>query len=193
MSVRSLCPLLVAAVALAGCATLGRVADLARVDFFIDRVAGAELAGVGLDGVRRFEDLRVAEILRVADAVRRGRVPLRFTVHVGAENPAANAVALRLARLEWTVLLEDRETVSGVLRRDIVLAPGRATDIPVPVELDLLGFFREGGPDLARLALRAVGAGGRPASLKLRLRPTLSTPLGELRYPEPITVVDREI
>ena len=184
---------LLAAVVLAGCQTLGRVADLARVDFSIDRVAAADLAGVQLDRVRRFEDLRAGDLLRIAGAARLGRLPLRFTVHVGAENPASNTVALRLARLEWTVLLEDRETVTGVLRQDILLAPGRETDIPVPVEIDLLRFYEEGGSDLARLALRAVGAGGRPANLKLRLLPTLTTPFGELRYPDPITVIDRDL
>lgn len=185
---------LLACSALAGCATLGELADLREVDFYIDRVASAELVGIDLDRVRRFEDLRTSEVLRIADGVRRRSLPLRFTVHVGADNPSQNQFALRLARLDWTLLLEDRETVQGVLRQDLLLAPGRATDIPVPVEVDLVRFFDEGGPDLARLALRAVGAGdGQRANLKLRALVTLATPFGDVRYPEPITIVDRDV
>ena len=177
--------------AVAGCATLQQLSQLPQLDFSIDRVSDPDLAGVELAGIRRVEDLRGGDLLRIAAAVRARRVPLRFDLHVGAENPTANRYDLRLERLEWTLLLEDRETVSGVFARELVIAAGGSTDIPISVELDLLRFFDEGASDLAGLALRAAGVGG-PTNVKLRVRPTVRTPLGPIRFPNEIMVVSRD-
>jgi hypothetical protein len=183
-----------AGLALGACGTLGGLgAGLPQVDFHLDRVSGASLAGVDLDAVRRFEDLRTTELLVLADAAGRGRLPLRFDLHVGADNGSARELDLRLARLEWTLLLDDRETVRGVLEREVVLAAAATTDVPVPIELDLMRFFDEGAHDLARLALRAVGGGGPPVGVALRARPTLRTPLGPIRFPNEITIARREV
>jgi hypothetical protein len=182
-------PILVLA---AGCATLQRWSQLPQVDFHLDRVSDPDLAGVDLSRIRRFEDLRPADLLRIAGAARADRLPLTFDLHVGAENPSANQYDLRLERLEWTLLLEDRETVSGVFARELVIAAGGTTDIPLRVEIDLLRFFDEGASDLARLAIRAAGA-GEPTHLKLRARPTVRTPLGPIRFPNEITIVSRTL
>jgi len=189
----TLAAVLAAALLNLSCATLERLSDLGGLDFFLDRVDRAVLADVDLGRVRRFEDLRSQDVLRIADSVRRGRLPLRFTLHVGARNPSDNPVEVRLERLDWTLLLEDRETVSGVLRDDIVLAPARTSDIPLPIELDLLRFFDDNARDLADLALRAAGGGGEPKNLKLRARPTVRTPLGVFRFPDEITIVTRDV
>lgn len=179
---------------LGACATLEQAGlELPNVDFSLDRASGARLAGVSLEGVRRLEDLRSGDLLAVADALRRDRLPLRFVLHVGATNRTTSALDLRLDRLEWTLLLEDRETVRGDLSQDFVLAAGRSTDIPVSIELDLLRFFDDNRDSLVNLALRAAGAGGAPTNLKLRARPTFRTPFGLLRYPNELVIVSRDV
>ena len=185
---------LATAAALGGCATLERLAELPNVDFFIDEARETRLAGVAIDGVRGVNDLRPTDYLAIVDAVRRGRLPLRFNLHVGAENAAPYEYDLRLERLEWTLLLEDRDTVSGVFDQNVVIAAAGTTDIPVPVELDLMQFFDEGASDLLGVALRIAGVGGgEPANVKLRARPTLNTPVGSYRFPSEITIASRDI
>ncbi len=179
-------------VALPGCASLQNLAALPQVEFHIDRASDASLAGIAIDRVRRVEDLRPLDLLRIAGAARGGRLPLAFDLHVGAENASPYRYDLRLERLEWTLLLEDRETVSGVFDRELVIGAAGTTDIPLAIEVDLLRFFDEGASDLVRLAVRAAGAGG-PVNVKLRARPTLRTPLGPVRFPEEITIVSRPI
>lgn len=176
--------------ALSGCATLQQLAALPQVEFHIDGTSDATLGGVDLDRVRRVEDLRPADLLRIAASVRGRRLPLRFDLHVGAANASSNRYDLHLERLEWTLLLEDRETVRGVFTRDLVIGAAGTTDIPIEVELDLLRFFDDGATDLAALALRAAGADG-PRNVKLRARPTLRAPWGSVRFPNEITISGR--
>lgn len=177
----------------AGCQTLREIAALRRVDFALDRVTSAALAGVDLSRVRTYEDVRASDLYRITSALSQGRLPLNFTLHLLAENPAENPTQARLVELDWTLFLEGRETVSGVLQENVVLPPGQPRDIPVAIQLDLLEFFDRNARDLIDLALAVSGQGGAPKEISLQATPTISTPLGPIRYPEPITIVAREV
>jgi hypothetical protein len=182
------CVLLLAA----GCATLQQVAALRRVAFDIDRVADARLAGVDFTRIRSYDDLTATQIAAIALAITRDELPLSFDLHLLAQNPSDNPAA-RLLRMDWTLLLDDRETVSGVLDRSYELPPGQTSDIPLNVRLDLLEFFDDDAENLAELVLAVAGAGGEPKRIALRATPTIDTALGPIRYPQPITIVSRQV
>lgn len=175
-----------------GCATLGEFAALRLVDFHLDRASDGRLAGLDLARYRRSEDLDAEALLRLAAALRRGNVPLEMTLHVGATNPASNRSAARLTRLDWTLLIDDRETVGGILDREFRIEPGGTTDIPLPVRLDLAQFFRRDAKELLDVALDAFGRGsGTPRRVRLVATPTVVTSLGPMRYPGRITIASR--
>lgn len=175
------------------CATLQSIAALRRVEFALDHVTDARLAGVAIDRIRDYRDLSALEIARVGTALAAGDVPLDFVLHVSALNPADNSVAARLVQMDWTLLLEDRETVSGTIDREFVLEPGVPGDIPVTIRVDLADFFEKNARDMIDLALAVAGAGGAPKRVALRASPTIQTAIGPIRYPEPITIVSTEL
>jgi hypothetical protein len=177
--------------ALSGCATLREIAALRQVEFSLDRVSSLTLAGVDLDRVRRYEDLGLVEAARIASALASRELPLAFTLHVRADNPDGNARA-RLMALDWTLFLQDRETVSGGLPGSVVIPTGGTADVPLAIRLDLLEFFEGSGRDLVNLALTLAGEEAPPTSVRLRAVPTVETALGPIRYPQPITIVSRE-
>jgi len=174
---------------LAGCATVQQFLALRSVDFQFDRVADLRLAGVEFSGLRSSSDLSLGDGARVASAVVGGTLPLSFQIHLLAENPAANTVTARLVRLNWTLYLEDRETVSGHTARELELPPGQPTDVPINVSLDLLDFYERSGHDFVDLALNVAGAGGTPKRVAVKVVPTIDTALGPMTYPQPITLV----
>ncbi|HET9948502.1 MAG TPA: hypothetical protein VFQ22_06250 [Longimicrobiales bacterium] len=186
--------LLLLAAAVTACATLQQLAALRDVDFAVDRVSGARLAGVELDRIRSYADLSAADAGRLALAVTQRDLPLEFTLHLSALNPEDNSVDARLVRMDWTLLLQDRETLSGTLAEETVLPRGVPTDVPIPIRLDLVEFFDGSARDLVDLALDLVGRGGEdPSEVALRATPVVESPLGPIRYPQPITIVSREI
>jgi hypothetical protein len=172
----------------AGCATLQQVAALRRVAFAYDRISDVLLAGVRLDGKQAWTDVRVAEATRLANAVAGRQVPLDLTFHLRAENPPDNSVSARLTEMDWTLFVEDRRTVSGRLGGTYLLPPGEAVDVPLAVRFDLLELLDGRGRDLFDLALAIAGWGGAPKRLRIELMPTIETPLGPIRYPQPISV-----
>ena len=180
-------------VLLAGCATLQQLAALRDVDFSVDRVSGVRLAGIDLTGVRSHSDLGITDAGRLALAVSQRELPMDFRVHLTALNPEDNSVDARLVRLDWTLFLQGRETLSGVFADETLLPRGQPTDVPISVSLDLIDFFEGSARDLLDLALAVSGQGGAPTEVTLRAVPTVNTALGPIRYPEPITIVSREV
>lgn len=177
----------------AGCATLQQLAALRNVDFSLDRVSDLRLAGIDLAGIRSFDDLTFVDAGRLALAVSRNELPLDFSLHLLAENPAENSTEARLIQMDWTLLLQDRETLSGVFDRETLLPPGQPTDVPLTISMDLLDFFEGSAQDLLELALSIADQGGSPKEMAIRATPTIQTPLGPMRYPQPITILSREV
>lgn len=183
---------LFAAALFTSCQTLREVAQLRNVQFSLDRVSNARLSGIQLRSLRSYEDLSGFQIARLASEVSNGRLPLTFTLHVQATNPEGNSVNARLTQMDWTLLLQDTETISGTINQEVVMSPGTPTDIPLDLSLNLLDFFDKNLQGLVDLAT-AFGQDQPPATVELRVQPTIQTAIGPLRYPEPITVTRQEV
>jgi hypothetical protein len=188
-SVRLAGAVVAAGLAVAGCATLQQIAALRQVDFAIDHVANTRLAGVPLDRIRNPQDLGAFDVARIGAALAAGSVPLAIEVHVSGLNPAENSVAARLVQLDWALLLDERETITGSLDREYVFQPGVATDVPIEMQVDLADFLAHNAKDMIDLALAVAGAGGEPKRIALLATPTIQTALGPIRYPQPIRIV----
>lgn len=178
--------------AVVGCTAFREVANLRKVQFEIDRVSRGRLAGIELSKLRSYEDLNSLDAARLGAALASGSLPLSFDLHVQGTNPSSNDVPARLVEMDWTLLLEENETVSGTFAREVVFPPGEPTDLPIGIELDLLRFFDDNLQELVNLAA-ALRGDHPPQSVKLRVHPTIDTKLGRLRYPSPITVVSRTV
>lgn len=189
---RRILPLL-ALLGLTGCATLQQIAALRDVDFTIDRISNVRMAGVDLSGVASYRDLGISEVGRLTLAVSQGELPLDFRLHLTATNPADNAADARLVRMDWTLLIQERETISGVFADETLLRRGQPTDVPITMSLDLIDFFEGNVQDLVQVALSLTGQGGSPREVTLRATPSVDTALGPIRYPQPITIVSREV
>lgn len=178
---------------ISGCATLRQMAALTNVDFSLDRVSDPRLAGIDLGHVDSFADLGFADAARLAQAISEQMLPLDFRLHLLAENPAENTTDARLIRMDWTLLLQERETLSGVFEGNVLLPPGEPTDVPITVSMNLVDFFDGSAQDLLELALSLTGQGGAPKEVALRATPVVDTPLGPMRYPQPITILSRNV
>ena len=176
-----------------GCATLQQIVALRDVDFTVDRLSDVRLAGVDLARVTSYSQLSLTDAGRLAAAVSQRSLPMDFRLHLSALNPADNSVDARLVRMDWTLLLQDRETLSGVFAEETLLRRGEPTDVPIAISLDLMDFFQGSAQDLFNLARSLSGQGGPPTQVTVRATPTVDTALGPIRYPSPITIVSRQI
>ena len=176
-----------------GCATLQQIRALDRVEFSIGGVSDVRLDGIDMTRVNAFSDLGLLDVANLAAAVQSRSLPLSLRVNVLAENPADNFADARLLRMDWTLFLQSRETLSGTFAEETRLPRGEATNVPILVELNLIDFFGGSSRDLFELALSLSGAGGQAKEVTLEATPVIDTPFGPIVYPDPITIVSREV
>lgn len=169
---------------LSGCASLQQGIDLSAVKFRLERVSNVHVAGINISNTRSVEELNMFQVARATLAVSRKRLPLDLTLHLQSENPMANRVAARIVRMEWTLILDGRETISGVMERPVTIAAGESREIPLRISLNMFEFFDEkSAADLLDLALAFAGEGGGiPHGVAIKVRPTIDTPFGPIRY-----------
>ena len=178
---------------LAACATLQQLAALRQVGFSLTGVQDGRVAGVPLARIRAYQDLNTIEVGRVALAFARNDVPLEFTLNVGALNPAENGTTATMVRLAWSLFLDDKETIHGVLDSSYALPPGQPVVIPLQMRLNLREFFNGPAEDLLNLAAGLAGLNTDPTRIALRAVPSINTPLGVIAYPNQITIVSQTV
>ena len=171
-----------------GCTTLQQLNALRSVDFELDRLSDGLVAGVDLDRLRDGRSLSPSDVARLGAAAARGSVPLQFTLHVGAENPADNPVAAQLVSLDWTLFLDGTETIQGVYNDTRQIQPGTTSTLPIDMELDLARFFGGNVSDLAQLVGNIAGVSSQRQTIRLDARPTVNTQFGPISYPGVISI-----
>ncbi len=179
---------LLAVLLLPGCAALQQMAVLRSMTFAFAGLTDVRVAGIRIGEGASFSSLSVADGARLGAAIVQKQVPLEMVAHVSATNPAANSVAARLVNMDWTLFIEDRQTLAGTLGAPVSVAPGRTADVPLTVRFDLMTLGSGGARDLFDLALAIAGQGALKKDLRLDLVPTIETSLGPMRFPAPVVV-----
>lgn len=184
---------LIALLSLSGCATMSQKGDLSKVKFSLDHISNVSVAGISLDHIQSPQDLNMFQMARATLAVSRDNLPLNLTLHLKSENPLANRIAAKLVRIDWTLVLDGRDTVSGTMHNNIKLAAGKAEDIPLSLSLNMFEYFNEkSAMDMLDLALAFAGSyGAIPQGVALRVRPTIDTIFGPITYGKGILIEPR--
>ena len=197
------CILLLCFLLLQGCATLGEIArsltNLQKLKFRLEGIGDFSLAGIRINEKSQLRDFSITDGIQLLAAFRSKRLPARFLLNVEARNPndgsgGSTRTVSTLTRFDWRLLIDDRPTISGGIDKALEIpGSGQSTIIPLRLELDLYEFFGSHGyDDLIALALALGGKSGDISRVALDARPSVSTPLGDITWPEPITIVSKE-
>jgi len=169
------------------------------MQFKLAGITKMRLAGVDISKISSPSSLSISDALALTQAVARKSLPASFTLGVDAKNPntgtsGTKSLPLTLSDLQWRLFIDDKPTINGGLDSPVdVPGSGKTTQIPLGMNLDLYSFFANKGYDgLVNLALALGGAKGGTSRVKLDAMPTVGTPLGPIRYPNRINIVDTE-
>jgi hypothetical protein len=188
---------------LQGCATLGEIArtltSLKRLQFRLEGIGDFTLAGIHLGPKSQLQDFSITDDIQLLAAFRNRRLPAGFALNVEARNPndgsgGTTRTISTLTRFDWRLLIDDKPTISGGIDKPLEIpGTGQSTIIPLRLELDLLEFFgNKGYEDLLNLALALGGRSGDISRVALDAQPSVSTPLGDITYPERLTIISKE-
>lgn len=119
-------------------------------------------------------------------ALSRDQVPMDLTVFIKTENLVVNQFAQALVALDWTLMLDGRETIKGKLNESVPLPSGQVQNIPLELSFNMMDFFAgDNAMDMLNLAMSFAGnAGHVPKGVALKIIPTIETPFGQVKYKE---------
>ncbi len=181
------------------CSVYQTMVNLSRLKFKLGNVASFKLNGVNISNKSKLSDFSPQEIISLTTAVAQGKLPVSFTLNIEAKNPndgtggypKTNAL---IKSFPWRLLIDDKQTISGNLGNEVsVPGTGQTTNIPVEISLDLVSFFKDRGYEsLINLALSIGGNAGSSSNLIVYAKPTVTSPLGDITYPQEIKIVSME-
>ncbi|MBI3123430.1 MAG: LEA type 2 family protein [Ignavibacteriales bacterium] len=195
---KSLFLVLLSALIISGCSVLQTISNISRLKYKIGSATNYQIAGIEVKNKRSIKDFNAMEVLKLSGGLMKGSLPLTFILNVEAKNPNNGsggypATDISITNFPWRLFVNDKEVVSGGLANPILVpGKGEATIIPLQVQFDLAKSFKEKSlDDLLGLILQVAGAGGSTSNLKLKAQPSLGTPIGNIKYPDEITIVDK--
>jgi hypothetical protein len=183
---------------IAGCAVLNTFQNIARLKYRIQSTENYRVNGVQVDNKRSIKDFSPVEMLKLTSGIVRGSLPATFTINVEAVNPNDGKggnprTDLRIVNFPWRLFLNDKEIVDGNISSPVyVPGKGESVIIPIQVQTDIIKLVKEKSiEDIIALLQKLGGIHGTTSNIKLLVKPSLGTPIGNIEYPDEITIADK--
>ncbi len=168
-----------------------------QLQFKLGEVNNFRLAGVDISRLANPTSLGISEAAKLLSAYQRDEIPVSFRLNVEAKNPndgsaRTGGADLFVKKMVWTLYIDDKKTIDGTVSKKLRIPANGATEIiPIDIGLDLVDFFGDRGyEDLLNLAFAIGGVDGSSSKLRLGARVTVETPLGDVEYPDELTIIN---
>jgi len=184
--------------ATSSCSVYETMVNLSRLKFKLGDVNNFTVGGINITNKSSISDFNSIEVLKLTSALTSGKLPASFRLNVEAKNPNDGSggypkTDATLKAFPWRLEIDNVETISGNIGSPVsVPGTGEVTNIPLTMNIDLIEFFGNKGFDnLVNLALTLGGQQGSSSKLSLYATPTVSSPLGDIKYPSELKIVDQ--
>ena len=181
------------------CSVYQTMVNISRLQFKLGKVDDFQLGGIDISDKSKLEDFNFQDLLKLTKAFSSGSLPASFILNVEAKNPNDGTGGYKrtdanIKSFPWRLLINEKETVSGDINQPVfVPGTGEITQIPLTISVDLIDLFKNKGyEELINLALTLGGKKGSSSKLTLYASPTVSTSLGDIKYPGELKIVDKE-
>jgi len=157
--------------------------------FMINDIQDVRLAGVSVQNKRGAADLNIGDAAQLAFALTGKTFPLTFNLNIQATNSNGSVAALN--RLDWILIIDDIEMVSGTNEEAINIPAKGTTVFPLSMNIDLKKVLNgKSGQSLLNFGLNLAGANGEPTRIKLKAKPSIMIGNRLVAYPGYITITN---
>lgn len=180
------------------CSVYQTVVNLSRLQFKLGDVNNFTINGINISNKRSLQDFNALEIINLTQVIAAGKLPASFTLNVEAKNPNDGSggypkTNATIKEFPWRLEVDDVETIAGNIGTPVTVpGTGEVQNIPLTMNIDLMEFFGNKGLDnLVNLALTLGGQQGSASKLALFATPTVTSPVGDIKYPGELKIVEQ--
>jgi len=180
------------------CSVYQTMVNLSRLQFKLGDVNNFTVSGIKISNKRSLNDFNPLEILNLTQAIASGKLPASFTLNVEAKNPNDGSggypkTNATLKEFPWRLEVDNVETIAGNIGAPVTVpGTGEISNIPLTMNIDLIEFFgNKGYENLINIALTLGGQQGSSSKLTLFASPTVTSPIGDIKYPGEIKIVEQ--
>lgn len=170
---------------ISSCDILQQTAEIQRLrlcEFDVNGVSGVKVAGIDLRQGMTRSDLNAAQIMQLTNAVFSNKMPLKFDLLVKVDNPNDKTAAL--SRMDYSIVVDGLELISGNINQRYEVGPGSSTVIPLPIEIELFQALSGQSADaISNLAFKLTGSESKPVDLLFRVKPYINVGGRQMAYP----------
>jgi hypothetical protein len=173
---------------MASCAQVKQLTNLLNCDFRVASADNINMAGIDVQKIKSFTDLKFTDGAKLLAAVAQGTLPLNLTVNIEAKNPNTQMAALN--KLDWILLIDDIEMANGSTTKRVEVPPNNGTGIfPILVTSDLAKVLSgQSAKSIVNFGLNLAGYGSRPTRIAVKAKPTILVGGAAIMYPGYITI-----
>lgn len=165
------------------------LATFTNCDFRLESVKNVRLAGISIQNKTALTDLGFADMSKVLGVIAGGTLPLTFELNLEAKNPNDKLAAMN--RLDWILLLDKQEIVSGAMTNRIEIGPNSSTTFPIYINFDLMkALSGKTAEALLNFAFSLAGTGAT-SKITLKAKPTIIVGNKTLQYPGYIHITQK--
>ncbi|GAB4186074.1 MAG: hypothetical protein OHK0057_32180 [Thermoflexibacter sp.] len=168
---------------LPACQTLQMMQNFAKCEFRLAQLSNINALGIDMTGKRSFSDFSLLDAGKVVQALAGNQFLLNFVANVEVRNP--NAEPAGLNRMDWILMVDNKEVLNGTLNQVVNVPANNGTTImPLNLSIDLKKIFANQSRDeTLSLAFDLAQQGNNTTRLMLRVRPYINIGGAELAYP----------
>lgn len=172
---------------LISCRQIKEAQNLAYCEFRVAGVENVKIAGIPLIGITKVSDLNIVESGKLAAKVLEGKLPFTFDLKLAVKNPNKNKAALN--ELEYILLIDDAELLTGTTRTRFEVAPQSISIMTLFIEMDLIKIFTgKTGKEIIEAGISLAGISNSTSRLTMKLKPTFVVAGRSIKYPGYIKV-----
>ena len=159
-----------------------------KCNFSLSNIEVLEIGQVDLSSLKDKGDISMLDMISITNQLFSGEFPAKLSVNLKAANNDIQTASI--AGLDWKILMEGQEMVSGLVDREVVVPAQSSSTFPVIVQVDLIKLLRS--ESLPTIMAFAFGNNQYEEISKLgaeiKIKPYYKTKSGIEKYPGYLTI-----
>ncbi|MDP4116911.1 MAG: hypothetical protein Q8903_12295, partial [Bacteroidota bacterium] len=173
------------------CSVFNTISNLTRLKFKLADVNNFTLNGIPISNKAKVTDFGALDIIKFTTGVAQGKMQANFTLNIQALNPNDGTggyprTNISMVSFPWRLFIDGKETITGNISSPVYIpGTGESVTFPISIGMNLMDFFKNNEyQSIVNLALALGGSKSSSARITIYARPTISTSLGNIAYPE---------